>query len=506
MRTKSTWTESLFIRTIVLLGMFWGSSSHSLHAQVESPAEVIDESWQTVSSHGERIGYAHSLTTRGEKDGEPVIVSDLLTVMTFMRFGQQLSIQQSTHVVETIEGDLISFASTLKNPPNSESVATGEMQAGTLTVTSRVAGETTTKSYPEFNGIKSSVWPERFVREGRMTPGEVHRFQVFEPALGQAVTMTAELVSSTAASRVDARNSLAESEHQIRFQTFIDESPAVETIVTCDAEWSFLKSETPILGIVMSKSDEHEALAPVGKVTFDFAKDSMIPVTIEESLHSAKSVTYRIEVAGANAGDLFSKQHSQLNTSDDAEVIELSTTGQALSSDSPGREFSVASPVVESDHELIQKLAAQAAGDADDPLVVARHLTIFVDDYVTEKNFATSLGSALETAQSRAGDCTEHSVLLAALLRARGIPSRVVVGFVYSNQLEAFVGHLWTEAWVDGKWMGLDALDANHVAGPGHLAMKTASLSGQGTSAAGEFFMIIHLLGRTKIDVLEVVR
>ncbi|MEW4490108.1 transglutaminase-like domain-containing protein [Thalassoglobus sp. JC818] len=496
MQTKSIWPGSHFIRTILLLGVCLGSSIHSLHAEDLRPAEVIDESWQTVWSHGVRIGYAHSLTTRGQQAGETVIVSDLLTVMTFLRFGQQLSIQQSTHVVETVEGDLISFVSTLKNPPNSESVATGDVQAGTLKVTSRVADETTTKEYAEFDGIKSSVWPERFVREGRITPGIVHRFKVFEPAVGQAVTMTAELLSKKTAHDL----------HQIRFQTLIDESPAVDTIITCNANWEFLKSETPIMKIVMKKSDEQEALSPVGKVAFDFAKDSMIPVSVEDNLHSAQSVTYRIEVSGANAGELFSEQHARLSPSEDAAIVELSTTGEAITSNPPEPECLEASPVVESDHPMIQQLAEQGAGSAVDPLDVALRLTKFVDDYVTEKNFSTSLGSALETAQSRSGDCTEHSVLLAALLRARGIPSRVVVGFVYSSRLQAFVGHLWTEAWVNGKWIGLDALDSDYFVGPGHLAMKTSSLSGQGTSAAGEFFMIIHLLGRTKIDVVNVVR
>ena len=37
-------------------------------------------------------------------------------------------------------------------------------------------------------------------------------------------------------------------------------------------------------------------------------------------------------------------------------------------------------------------------------------------------------------ARTRSGDCSEHAVLLTALLRARGIPARVSHGLVYLEQ------------------------------------------------------------------------
>ncbi|HEX8528014.1 transglutaminase-like domain-containing protein [Allosphingosinicella sp.] len=81
--------------------------------------------------------------------------------------------------------------------------------------------------------------------------------------------------------------------------------------------------------------------------------------------------------------------------------------------------------------------------------------------------------SAVETISRRAGDCTEAAVLLAALGRAAGIPTRVASGLVYSRERyhgvsNVFMPHSWVLAYVDGRWRSfdaaLDAFDATHIA------------------------------------------
>ncbi|MGH6873206.1 MAG: transglutaminase-like domain-containing protein [Rhizomicrobium sp.] len=81
--------------------------------------------------------------------------------------------------------------------------------------------------------------------------------------------------------------------------------------------------------------------------------------------------------------------------------------------------------------------------------------------------------SALETLSRRAGDCTEASVLLAALGRAAGIPTRVANGLVYSREAyhgvsNTFLPHSWTLAFVGGRWRSYDAalddFDSTHIA------------------------------------------
>jgi transglutaminase-like putative cysteine protease len=79
-----------------------------------------------------------------------------------------------------------------------------------------------------------------------------------------------------------------------------------------------------------------------------------------------------------------------------------------------------------------------------------------VNAHVREKDYGRGFATALEVLRDRSGDCTEHSVLLAALLRAAGIPARPVVGLACGQN--RLVGHMWVEAYVD-YWRTLDALD-----------------------------------------------
>ncbi len=80
--------------------------------------------------------------------------------------------------------------------------------------------------------------------------------------------------------------------------------------------------------------------------------------------------------------------------------------------------------------------------------------------------------SASQAYAQRSGDCTEVAVLLAAAARSRGIPARVVYGWVYSSRFSGmkhhFSPHMWVQAWNGERWVSYDAgvgmFDAGHIA------------------------------------------
>jgi len=81
-------------------------------------------------------------------------------------------------------------------------------------------------------------------------------------------------------------------------------------------------------------------------------------------------------------------------------------------------------------------------------------------------------GSAADALRTRSGDCTEFAVLLAALARARDIPTRVAYGLVYADRFsgkkEVFSPHAWVQVWTGDRWQSYDAgigqFDATHLA------------------------------------------
>ncbi|WP_091637306.1 transglutaminase-like domain-containing protein [Lysobacter sp. cf310] len=80
--------------------------------------------------------------------------------------------------------------------------------------------------------------------------------------------------------------------------------------------------------------------------------------------------------------------------------------------------------------------------------------------------------SASQALASRGGDCTEFALLLAALGRAQGIPTRIAYGIAYSSRFtgesHVFSPHVWTQAWNGQRWVSYDAglgrFDSGHIA------------------------------------------
>jgi hypothetical protein len=87
----------------------------------------------------------------------------------------------------------------------------------------------------------------------------------------------------------------------------------------------------------------------------------------------------------------------------------------------------------------------------------AEALRLAVRSHITGKDLGVGDATALETFNSKRGDCTEHAHLLAAALRIAGIPARIEIGLVYSADFGGWCGHAWNSAVVDGVWTHLDS-------------------------------------------------
>ncbi|MHC4763036.1 MAG: transglutaminase-like domain-containing protein, partial [Planctomycetota bacterium] len=133
---------------------------------------------------------------------------------------------------------------------------------------------------------------------------------------------------------------------------------------------------------------------------------------------------------------------------------------------------------VQSDSKEIIALASEAIGQTQDAGEAAGRIEKFINNYIEEKGFGIGYGSAVEVAQSREGDCSEHAVLTAAMCKAVGIPAQVVSGMVYVDDLEGyrniFGGHAWTQVYIGDRWVYLDATRPDRSKA-GHIALASGS-------------------------------
>jgi transglutaminase-like putative cysteine protease len=150
-------------------------------------------------------------------------------------------------------------------------------------------------------------------------------------------------------------------------------------------------------------------------------------------------------------------------------------------------------PFIQSDDQKIRDLAREILKDEPDapPLIRAKKLLDWVHTHI-EKRPVLSLPDALSTLENRVGDCNEHAVLLAALARAAGIPTRIEAGMVYLKG--RFYYHAWNLMYL-GKWITADSLFGQLPADVSHLRFATGSPEQQ--------LDLMGIIGKIRLTVMQ---
>jgi len=110
---------------------------------------------------------------------------------------------------------------------------------------------------------------------------------------------------------------------------------------------------------------------------------------------------------------------------------------------------------------LSARIASEGRSDGERAERVLRHFRTGYRYTIVDP--ASSLREFLFV--KRAGFCEHYATALALLLRAAGIPARVAAGYLggeWSDVGKYLIvrqsdAHAWTEAWIDGRWVTLDA-------------------------------------------------
>jgi transglutaminase-like putative cysteine protease len=147
----------------------------------------------------------------------------------------------------------------------------------------------------------------------------------------------------------------------------------------------------------------------------------------------------------------------------DGNVVNLEFETPGMLKGDPLPRHSAPSFVVDFDEQTIAELTTALQG-ADGVSDSVSDLLEFVDEVIRTKSYRRDFDIASQVAKTREGDCTEHAVLLAALARAVGRPSRVVIGILLVETADDVVayGHAWTEIHGDDGWQLADATRPQH--------------------------------------------
>jgi len=293
---------------------------------------------------------------------------------------------------------------------------------------------------------------------------------------------------------VIAREPVPETDPAVDAWRLTEEFRGLQTTAWIDASGAVLREEGP-MGFVLVRQNAEQATAQdwATQTALDVVASAAVPVA-RPIADARNRTTLRVRLSGVNVDDVPSDGQQKR----DGAVVTLTrpplSTLQSYALPYAGNDYAddlAATPFLQSDHPRIRSTARAAIGAEHDALRAAVRLNDWV--YQRLRKVPTiSIPNALQTLDMGEGDCNEHAVLLAALARAAGIPTRVVAGAVYLDG--AFLYHAWCEVWL-GQWVPIDPAfhqfpaDATHikfvVGGPEkHLAM-------------------LSVIGRLHIDVLD---
>lgn len=462
-----------------------------------------EEEWDVYFIQGVRVGYARTTKREVDDEGRKLLRIEGESHLSVKRFGQATDLGFEVTSLETPEGELLSLTSLVEMGPKPTSVS-GWVEEGMLHLQTTTAGKTAESEieWPAEAGGYFAM--EQDLARKPMHPGERRRLQALIPmsnALGAIELVAADY---------EITELLSGTYELLRIESTIDQPGGkLEETIWIDRSGAVLKTFSPVMQMSSYRSTKAMALEKP-ETLFDLGDASTVKLAKPlENAHASKRARYRVELAGGDPASVFESTPGQQVKSTGPNTAEI--TVEALRPETPLAEKEISPPTeadlepnrfIQSDDPKIIAMARAAAGNEQDPWKVATALERYVHDAVEEKNYSTAFASASEVAESREGDCTEHAVLLAALLRAVKMPARVAIGLVYAPSEQGFAFHLWTEVFLNGRWLPLDGTLGRGGIGAAHLKLADSSLAGD--NAYASFLPVAQVLGRLKIEVLGI--
>ncbi len=470
------------------------------------------EVWDQTHLNGARAGTVHTISRAVQADGvarhETVVVSD----MKMKRMGQTTEINTKVVTWEDAEGKLLRIATSQKmSAMTTDTVFT--FKEGKVSIETTVMGNTRKAEQTYEGELLGPKGQEALIKPLCGTKDKSVTFLAYVPDFQRVVKTT---VTSKGQETVELLG--GKKAELTRVEATLEGLP-ITPITFLDDKAQPLKVVVNVMGMNFETyrvANREEAMSDAGtsKATAPEAFNQTLliendPIPVPRHLDAA-TIIVRKRKADTELPDMSGPGHVVEPQEDGSLRITAKRVeppegkqGTRPLTEVPDElaDSLAASSMIQSDAEKLVKTAREVVGSETNAWRAAQKLEYWVFKYMTQKSMGVGFASALESFDTREGDCTEHAVLLAALGRAAGIPTRVVMGLVYL--MGVWGGHAWNEVWIEGTWYPLDATNGYGFTDPLHLPMAHMTMKEGGAS---EFTTLIMGMGTMDVDIVSVVR
>ena len=145
---------------------------------------------------------------------------------------------------------------------------------------------------------------------------------------------------------------------------------------------------------------------------------------------------------------------------------------------------------IASKNPQIIALSKKIIGKEVNPVIATQKICDWVNGNMTNNAGIGVLRDATEVLKTKEGVCRDYAILSAALLRASGIPTKLVSGMIYD--LDAFYYHAWVEVYSGSQWVPFDPTRSHQQFAATHLKLAEGNV---------EDAFIFKVLDRTTLKV-----
>jgi transglutaminase-like putative cysteine protease len=471
--------------------------------------KLVLDTWDAANLPSGRAGHVHTTVLQLERDGKKLYRTTLELNLTVKRFDQRLQLRMDSGTDETEDGKVVRVFMTQYHGPGKSVSITGTVNGKRLELVRD--GKNRLKDAPWDEDVLGQYRQQTLFRDRKVKPGDTFSYQSFEPTINLVVTTRVTVKDYETVAVNGVKKSL------LRVEAVPDpvgglQLPALTAWL--DEERNVVRSQVdmPSLGqLTLVKTTRTMALAtgPTASLT-DLGTNSL--VRLRQRLnrpYDLTSAVYHVTYSGKDdPATLFVRDDRQQVKGVQGNAFDLHVTAKRgpqpnAPAAKAGAEFLESCYYITSADKKVQELTRRAVGDEKDPWQKALRIERWVKAHMTSKN-DQALAPADQVARTLEGDCTEYAMLTAAMCRAAGVPSRTALGLIYADvpgDGPAFAFHMWTEVWVRGQWVGIDATLGKGFVGASHL--KITDHSWHETQSLTPLLPVVRALGKLSIDVVR---
>lgn len=448
--------------------------------------EIPRETWEVQYRGNTPIGYSFNRVKNSALGTEGILRIDSTSLLRISNDNENVTQQVKVSSVEQTDGKLRSIEM--------------ERIAGDITesLVATVALDRLRIRIENKDGLRSRDIPWRAEIGGPFTiietlkgtplkPGETRELDMLDPLLNRIVAVTLVAGDYVNSPKLDGE---PVSMLEIRSNT-VFENRELQTVFWVDEKGEILKTFTSQLDLRSFKCEESMAY----RVRDSLLSDSRVPPKIEikgdtQGIENLSQIFLRV---GHKEGDTFRlvphDEHQKIQTVAPFDVTYIVTRTPVLDNEftlDPEQRFVSdpsyrgPTPLLQANDIVINRIAEKSLKNEELGAQPLKRLVHGVKGWIKEQTpFTPSMKTAAETARSFRGSANEYAILLAAVVRTQGIPSRVVSGVRCrpGSQPPVMEYHAWTEVEAHGTWVAVDATQPDGEINATYLRLTESSMS-----------------------------